>query len=244
MIKPHAFHDMRINEKGYFGDKVLATVAPYADKDADLAPLVEAVRAKNLQLTTALQKLNYASITKQMKADDSLRDHGFVNLRTYAQVCAGRKDPTWAQAGQLLVNAIKRTGWGMNRKGNKEETMLVDTLLAEFDNQPKLREAIATINAQEWIDEIREGHASYQQHDLLRDDAKESKDKVSSKRAAQELCQAINKLFRYINFHVEFKDSEPYKTLADSLNTTIAESRRTLKQRATRARSAKASKKE
>lgn len=235
---------MRINEKGYFGDRVLDTVAPYADKDADLALLIEDVRAKNQLLTTALMKLSYASITKQMKADDSLRDHGFVNLRTYAQVCAGRKDPTWANAGQLLVNAIKRTGWGMNRKGNKEETMLVETLLAEFDNQPKLREAIATINAQEWIDEIRQGHASYEQHSLLRDDAKKPKNKVTAKRAAQELSQSINKLFRYINFHVEFKDSEPYKTLANSLNSIIAESRTTLKQRATRARSAKTRKKE
>jgi hypothetical protein len=244
MIKPHAFHDMRINEKGYFGDRVLDTVAPYADKDADLALLIEDVRAKNQRLTAALMKQSYASITKQMKADDSLRDHGFVNLRTYAQVCASRKDPIWAQAGQLLVNAIKKTGWGMNRKGNKEETMLVDTLLAEFDSQPKLREAIATINAQEWIDEIREGHASYEQHSRLRNSVKESKSKVNARRAAQELCQAINKLFRYINFYVEFKNSEPYKTLADSINTSIAECRKTLKQRATRARSAKAHKKE
>jgi hypothetical protein len=239
MIKPHAFHDMRINEKGYFGDKVLAAIAPYCERDAELALLVAAASIKNQQLARALQKISCANITKQMKKDDSLRDHGIVNLRSYAQVCAGRKNPTWAQAGQLVVDAIKQVGWGMNRKGNNEETKLVDTLLAELDNQPKLREAIATINGQEWVDEIREGHASYKLHDLLRDDTKEAKNKVNSKQAAQELCQAINKLFRYINFQVEFRDSEPYRMLASSLNTIIAESKVTLKQRATRAKKRK-----
>lgn len=233
MIKPHAYHEMHINEKGNFADVVLAAVTPYCDNDADLAPLVAAVRAKNELLSQALQKVSLAEINKLLKEADALRDHGIVNLRDYAQACAARQNATWAQAGQLLVNAIKQTGWLMNRKGNKEETQLIDTLLAELDTQPKLREAIATINGQEWVEEIREGHASYKEYDMLRTSAQKSHDAVSSRQAAQEVGKAINKLFRYINFQIEFKASEPYMNLASRLNVTILHARATLKQRAT-----------
>ena len=240
MIKPHAYHEMHITEKGNFADKVLAAVTPYCDDDADLAPLVAAVRTKNEQLSRALQKVSNAEINKRLKEADALRDHGIVNLRDYAQACAARKNVTWAQAGLLLVSTIKQTGWLMNRKGNQEETKLIDTLLAELDTQPMLREAIATINGQEWVDEIREGHASYKEYDLLLSSAQCAQETGSSRPAAQELGKAINKLFRYINFQIEFKASEPYTNLASRLNVTILHARATLKQRATQRKNRKA----
>jgi hypothetical protein len=239
MIEGYYFQDMRINEKGAFADKVLAKANPYVEKDAELKPVIKAVTEANAAFSKALEKLSVAAITKLMSEDDAQRDGGIGSLEGYAASCASRKDPVWSKAGQEVVNALKAVGWDMNYRGNKEETKLIDTFLAQVESQPTLKQALATISAQGWIDEIREGHTSYKLHDAQREEAEKPASTTSSKEAARELGAALDKLFRYVNFQIEFKGSASYATLADDINRIVEDYRATLKQRATRAKNEK-----
>lgn len=233
MIEPHSFQAMRITEKGVFADKVLAKANPYGEKDADLKILVDDATSKNQIFSKAMEKLSSASITKLMNEDDDQRDSGIANLESYALSCSKRKDPVWANAGQEVVNTLRAIGWDMNYRGNQEETKLIDIFLAQIESQPTLKQSISTINAEGWIDEIREGQASYKLHDAQREAAEKPGSSITSREAARDLGFAIDKLFRYINFQIEFKGSATYATLADEINKTIAAYRATIRQRAT-----------
>lgn len=235
MIEGYNYHDMRINEKGVFAKEVLAAAKPYGEKDPELKPLIDDASSKSEILSKALDRLSVADITKLMNEDDDQRDSGIANLESYALSCSKRKDPVWANAGQVVVNALRTVGWDMNYRSNKEETNLIDTFLLMVDSQENLKKALTTINAQEWIDEIRQGQASYVQHTALRKEAEKPGSSITSREAARDLGVAIDKLFRYINFQIEFKGSDTYATLADEINKTIADYRATIKQRATRA---------
>ncbi|WP_047450006.1 DUF6261 family protein [Alistipes sp. ZOR0009] len=233
MIEPSLFQEMRINEKGAFADKVLAKANPYGEKDADMKSLIDDANTKNQIFGKALEKLSLVAITKLMHEGDDLRDGGISNLEGYALSCSKRKDPVWAAAGQEVVNALRAIGWNMNYRGNKEETKLVDLFLAQIEAQPTLKQALTTISAQGWIDEIREGQASYKLHDAQREAADKPGGSITSREAARELGVAIDKLFRYVNFQIEFKDSADCTALANEINKTIAEYRVTMRQRAT-----------
>lgn len=235
MIEPHSFQAMRITTKGAFADKVLAKANPYGEKDTELKPLIEEATSKNQIFSKAMQKLSLAAITKLMNEDDDQRDSGIGNLESYALSCSKRKDPVWAKAGQEVVNALKAVGWDMNYRGNQDETKLIDIFLEQIEAQPTLKQALATISAQGWIDEIREGQTSYKLHDAQREAAEKPGSSITSREAARDLGFAIDKLFRYINFQIEFKASATYATLADEINKTIAAYRATIRQRATRA---------
>ena len=235
MIEGYNYHDMRITEKGAFVDKVLAKANPYGETDADLKILVDDANSKNQIFAKAMQKLSLAAITQLMIEDDDQRDSGIANLESYALSCSKRKDPVWANAGQVVVNTLRAVGWDMNYRGNKEETKLIDIFLAQIESQPALKQAIATISAQGWIDEIRQGHTNYVLHDAQREAAEKPGSSITSREAARDLGIAIDKLFRYVNFQIEFKGSATYATLADEINKTIADYRATIKQRATRA---------
>lgn len=239
MIEAYNYHQMRINEKGTFADKLLLVATPYGEKDAELKPLLQNVTTANTAFSKALEKMSFVELTALMGEDDDQRDNGIGNLEGYALSCAGRKNPIWVQAGQVVVDAIKVVGWDMNYRGNVEETKLIDTFLAQIESQPTLKQALITINAQEWIDEIREGQTSYKLHDQQRLTAKNSEGKTTSKEAARELGIAIDKMVRYINFQIEFKNREDYRDLSFIVNTLISEITTTLKQRATRAQNAK-----
>lgn len=235
MVEPSLFQEMRINEKGAFADKVLAKANPYGAKDADMKALIDEANTKNQIFGKALEKLSLVAITKLMHEDDDLRDSGISNLESYALSCSKRKDPEWASAGQVVVDALRAIGWDMNYRGNKEETKLIDLFLAQIEAQPTLKQALTTISAQGWIDEIREGQASYKLHDAQREAAEKPGGGITSREAARELGAALDKLFRYVNFQIEFKGSADCTTLADEINKTIAEYRATIRQRATNA---------
>lgn len=235
MIEPSLFQEMRINEKGAFADKVLAKANPYGEKDADMKAIIDEANTKNQIFGKALQKLSLVAITKLMHEDDDLRDSGISNLESYALSCSKRKDPEWASAGQVVVDALRAIGWDMNYRGNKEETKLIDLFLAQIEAQPTLKQALTTISAQGWIDEIREGQASYKLHDAQREAAEKPGGGITSREAARELGAALDKLFRYVNFQIEFKGSADCTALADEINKTIAEYRATIRQRATNA---------
>lgn len=234
MIEPYMFQDMRINEKGAFADKVLAKANPYGEKDAELKPLIDEANSKNQIFSKAMEKLSLAAITTLMNEDDDQRDSGIGNLESYVLSCSKRKDPVWANAGQVVVNTLRAVGWDMNYRSNKEETKLIDIFLAQLESQPTLKQAIATINAQGWIDEIREGQASYKLHDVQREEAEKPANSITSREAARELGFAIDKLFRYINFQIEYKGSATYSALANEINKTIADYRTAIKQREAR----------
>lgn len=235
MVEPSLFQEMRINEKGAFADKVLAKANPYGAKDADMKSLIDEANTKNQIFGKALEKLSLVAITKLMHEDDDLRDSGISNLESYALSCSKRKDPEWASAGQVVVDALRAIGWDMNYRGNKEETKLIDLFLAQIEAQPTLKQALTTISAQGWIDEIREGQASYKLHDAQREAAEKPGGGITSREAARELGAALDKLFRYVNFQIEFKGSADCTALADEINKTIAEYRATIRQRATNA---------
>ena len=235
MVEPHSFQEMRINEKGTFTKEVLAVAKPYGEKDPELKPLIDDASSKSEILSKALNRLSVADITKLMNEDDDQRDSGIANLESYALSCSKRKDPVWANAGQIVVNALKTVGWDMNYRSNKEETNLIDTFLLMVDSQENLKQALVAINAKEWIDEIRQGQTSYVQHTALRKEAEKPASSITSREAARDLGFALDKLFRYVNFQIEFKGSATYATLADEINKTIAEYRAAIKLRATRA---------
>lgn len=230
---------MHINERGAFTDKVLAFAGPYAEKDAELKPLLQVLNEKNQIFSKSLEKLSLVDITKLLGKDDEQRDSGFANLKKYALSCSNRLNPDWAIAGQLVVNSIKALGWNTNYRGNEEETKLIDTFLAQIDSQTSLKQAITTINAGEWVEEIRQGQAKFKQHDAQRTAARESGDKTTSKEASREVGAALDKLFRYINFQIEFKASASYAALGDEINKIAASFRATQRLRATLAEKAK-----
>ena len=146
-----------------------------------------------------------------------------------------RKNAAWAQAGQLIVNTYRKIGWDMDRMSYADETTRVDTLLSMLKNEPELRQAVETIQAQEWVTEIEEAQASFKQHSTARVDKTAAQEaKSNTVQAAKELGEAIAKEFRFIESEIEFYNKAELKDLVFKLNTIIAKYVTLQKQRATR----------
>ncbi len=226
---------MHINEKGCFAAEVTTAVAPFAECSLALQAHLKAVEEQLARFQRSLEKLSLADISSQVKADDGERDHGLANLRDYALLCAKRKDPSWAQGGQLIVNTFRKVGWDMGKAAYADETNQVDTLLALLSTEPELVQAVAAIQAHDWVEQIEEAQRRFRQHSAMRIDkvaAEEAKSCTTTE--ARRLGSAISKLFRLIESEVEFYNRAELAELVTRLNKIIEGYTTLQKQRAAR----------
>jgi hypothetical protein len=231
---------MHTNEKGTFAAEVAGAAAPFKTNAPALAAHLQEVDEKRAAFSKTLEKLSTVDLSSLMEIDDDQRDRGINNLCDYAQVCALRKNEKWAQAGQLVVNTIRKVGWNMDLLSYADETNRVDTLLNMLKNEPELKLAIETMQAQDWVTEIEEGQTSFKRHSAERVDKEAVQEaKNNSKQAANALGDAVAKLFRFIESEIEFYNKAELKELVVKFNTIIDKYVSLQKQRATRAKNEK-----
>lgn len=232
MIEAYNYSDMHINERSSFTDKVLDFANQYADNDAEFKALLQVLNEKNQIFCKSIEKQNLVYITNLLAMDDEQRDSGFANLKKCALSFSSRLNMNWAVAGHLVLNSIKALEWSTNYLGKDEVTRLIDSLLAQIDSKPALKQAISTIKASGWVKEIRRGQAKYKQHDALRTAALKACDKTASIEASRDVGVALDRLFLYINFQIEYKANDSYAALASNINKIAASYRATQKLRA------------
>lgn len=239
MIDGYYFQKMHINERGTFAAEVVGVATPFKVSSPNLATYILEVETRLAIYRKTLEKLSTVDLSSLIEADDDQRDNGLTNLRDYALLCSTRKNAEWAHAGQLIVNTYRKVGWDMDRMPYADETTRVDTLLSMLKNEPELKQAVATIQGQDWITEIEEGQASFKQHSAARvDKAVEQEAKSNTRQAADELGSAINKLFRFVESEIEFYNKPELKDLVMKVNIIIGRYVTLQKQRATLAKKA------
>lgn len=237
MIDGYYFQRMHINERGTFATEVVGVATPFKVSSPNLASYLQEVETRLAAYRKTLEKLSTVDLSSLIEADDNQRDNGLTNLRDYALLCSTRKNADWAHAGQLIVNTYRKVGWDMDRMPYADETNRVDTLLSMLKNEPELKQAVATIQGQDWVTEIEEGQTSFKQHSAARvDKSVEQEAKSNTRQAATELGSAIDKMFRFIDSEIEFYNKAELKDLVFKLNKIISGYVTLQKQRATLAK--------
>lgn len=240
MINGYYFQRMHVNEKGRFADEAIGAIAPFRTSSPALAAHIQEAEARLEAFQKSLQRLSTVDISSLIKEDDDQRDRGLINLRDYAQLCSSRKNEAWAHAGLLIVNTFRKVGWQMHEAPYADETNRVDTLLSMLKNEEELKQAVATILAQDWVAEIEEGQARFKEHSSARiDKAAAEEAKSNTRQAAGELGKSIDKLFRFIESEIEFYNKTELKEVVVKINTIVGRYVAEQKQRATRAKNGK-----
>ena len=235
MINGFYFQKMHTNERGTFTTEVISMVTPFASTNPTLKNQLSQVVAQSSIYAGALSKLSFVDLSGKITATDAELDNEIVNLRDYAVVCASRSNADFAEAGSTIVNTYRKVGWEMHRESFADETQRVTTLLSLLDTDPELVKAVATLNAQSWIEPIR--HKHQQLVELLairRDKQAVEATKGNTAKASADLGKAIDKLFRLIENEIEFYDRTELLPLVSQLNSNTARYTTLIAQRSSR----------
>lgn len=127
----------------------------------------------NLTATTtdldALFKTDPASLLSEALAEfDELRDTYLVGLRKWCDAATYHPDPTWREAGELLLHNINIYGTSPEKQAVAAETKIINSLLEDWSTKPELVTAAGKIGASVWTTALRNANNDYQAKSLER----------------------------------------------------------------------------
>lgn len=238
MIDPIGFKKLSLDEKQNFTDEVYPMIKTSIGENPTFKSYVDPIGSVYTRLKQAAQTISHPELTAEVNEGDDLRDCGIRSLRSTAAHSANRTDPTWAKAGQRVLNLFKDFGENMAELPIAKETTAIDNFLGAIDSNPELKQDITTMHGDVWLQDIRDGQQKVKSGIAKRDASKKS-DEAAASDIARELGANIDKLFRYINMKIEFEGTPELKALSFELNKVIARYRKNISLRATLRENAK-----
>ncbi|CAM1345729.1 DUF6261 family protein [Tenacibaculum amylolyticum] len=121
-----------------------------------LADFITAIEA-------AYQQEQGSAITQEIIALDEERDKAFIGIKTVVTGYTYRKDATIANAAQTVLNAMLVYGTQVTRKSYQEETAIIDSFIDDIEIKPTITAAIATLNLQDWVADLKTANETFSQ---------------------------------------------------------------------------------
>lgn len=231
MIKPISYRKLNLAEKQTFIDEVLNAFDKHPVEQPTIQLYIEEVRHDYDLLRASAAHISHTDLTQTINEGDAIRDDGLVSLKMVAERSTKRRDSEWVKAGQLILQVFHDYGNRMAELSLQKETATVDLLLSEAESNEELKKAIATIKAEDWLQDIKDGQQIVKEYITKRDKAKGNDSLPSSFEVAKSLGNKIEKLFKFINLKMEFEQDSALEPLVDNLNNIIKRHRDAVKRR-------------
>lgn len=239
MIKPLLYRRLSLDEKLAFASEVISVFDSEFGSIPVLMPLVSQVKDDYSAVRQASIWLSHPELTQAVRNGDALRDLGVRTLKYVASQSLRRSDAAWVAAGKLILQAFHDFGDDMASRSTASESAEVDNLLAAFDRNADLRQAVSTIQCDAWLQDIRDGEQQVKRAIANRDAVQAEEPQSPAYKLAFQLVKSLSKLFRFINVKLEFEQTPELVALSHRINEIVGRYRASIKHRQTLRKQAK-----
>ena len=221
------------------GYRLVDTVAAALPEETTVSKMLDLIRADIAQVEAALGREQASEFTAQLSEKDQIRDDAFVALRDLAKACTNRSNPEVSQAGELIYALFEARGLTLYSKGYTEQSAGMNLLLEDLSTE-QASDALATMGAPSWYDELRLAQDSFEQAVREKLSTESQDDILPIRFSRSQLTDHIETLLgcvRAMRDYQELTDApNGYSALDESISSineiitnamTIAKSRRT-----------------
>jgi len=222
MIRPIDFYGLRLNECNTFGKRIVDQVKKYNLETLGLQPLVTPLENTLLKFSEGLNRTGTKQETLTLKEADSGRDSSVSGLLMYCRSYTYLQDEAKKEAAWLIVNTLKAFG-SIQRANYEEASSKVKDLLHDLDEKPALKNAVEIIQAEPFVEQIRQ---TQQHFDLVAEerlDVKMSRPDINNREMARELKENLDTLFQYLEVMQKIAPNPDFDALGERINTIIDE---------------------
>lgn len=172
------------------------------------------------------------TITDEIQALDKRRDVAIIGIRSVAEGFTYHFDIVKRNAAEKLINSIDQYGSSIARQNYLAQTTILRNLTEEWRTSVHLKAAIAMLNLNDWVYELKESNDLFNAKYLKRNTEYADASRVNVSELRDEAKIAYSNLINHITAHVTLSLSETYITLVDEINS-ITKQYNTLVQRRT-----------
>lgn len=216
--------------------QVMSLTANYLSKEdleaLQLTPYATEFNAAFSQLDKAVKQAQKTGYTESIVAADDNRDNVYTGFRGALRSMMRFPDADIASSAEALQVITDKYGESITRLPQREESAILSNIVAELQSEANAA-LLQTTGLNIWVEKLDEANKAFDDLYVSRTE-KEAQFIVGLTRTERGNMQtAFEKLAQAIEAYAFINGEEAYKTLADRINTEVANVQQAAKARAT-----------
>jgi hypothetical protein len=161
--------------------------------------------------------------SKEIEASDVSRDKAFMGIKTVANGFLLHFEESKRLAAKAILDCIAKYGKDIQVQSDTTETTILDKMVTEFETDPILIAAFATLGITSWIAELKTANQTFNAKFLERNKKYTLKPKESASELKPQVVKAYDALMVQISSRNNIDTTGKYTPLVNELNALVAQ---------------------
>jgi hypothetical protein len=231
MLEKLSVTRLLIEELSMTVDRLLAICKKILE-DPYLTAVIEEIEKDNSLLQKIVIHDRKSPYTISLREKDHFRGQMYLGLLEYASGLSRNKLEKKANAGHLILDIINARGTNIKNLSYKKESILIESVLAEFDT-PKATKAIAIINAETLVEDLRQAQIEFEEIYVKKAETETTETLPTISSLKKEINPKLYALLYYVFMNSKFKP-EIFGPILEQVNEIIEDTMTIVKSRHTR----------
>ncbi|MDI9363499.1 MAG: DUF6261 family protein [Flavobacterium sp.] len=206
-----------------FIKNIIAIVSGNAIVAQEVKTFTDPLQAKHLQIDAAYAYQKDSPESKVIEASDVRRDAAFMGIKTVANGFLLHFDEAKQLAAKAILACIAKYGKNVQAQSDTTESTILDKLVADFETNPILIAALATLGITSWVAELKAANVEFNTNFLERNKKYTLKPKESASELKPQVIKAYEALMVQISSRNNIDTTGKYTPMVNELNALIAQ---------------------
>ncbi|GIJ96475.1 hypothetical protein CAPN001_10440 [Capnocytophaga stomatis] len=223
MIKTTYLKELR--QKDY--TQVLLNICTFAKQEdletLQLKTIFDVFEQKVKVLDSSTSKETTKEETKIVEETDLARDRTFTAITSVIRAYFLSPDDAQAGRARKLIDEIEKYGKKITKQSHKSETTSIRNIINDINQSEKLKGTISELHLEEWLTLLGKQNEEFEKIYNARTEKMSEEETGKSKIARAEAQESFEHFAKAIGAYAFVRGEAPYKSLADKINTEIAQ---------------------
>lgn len=170
------------------------------------------------QMDDLFQEEQSSGITQELIDLDTRRDRAITGIKGLLETHQNHYDDAMQAAARSLLYNMNTFGTNIPRMNYQAETAVIDSMLADWNSEPELVAAIATLQINDWVAELTTSNGAFSNRFLARISESAANPAISFTTMRDESVKVYRNLLAHIEAHATLGTNAVHKTLVNEVS--------------------------
>lgn len=170
------------------------------------------------QIDAAFKKVQGSELTQEIIEIDNRRDNALKGLKSIFDSFKYHFQEAVVKSATLLANNMNGYGTKIHRLSYQEETAVINSVLQDWEKEPKLTQAINQLQIMDWVTELKQSNELFAKTYVQRVGETASIETADIPELRNEATDAYRELVKHIQAHQILNPKKGYTDLVNEID--------------------------
>ncbi len=173
-------------------------------------------------ITASFKKESGSAKSIDLKNLDRQRDRATQGIKDIAEAYLYHYEDKYIRAGDAILRSMNKYAKSITRLGYAAQTTVISNLIADWNNDTDLQEAVVLLHLERWKEKLNELNELFNTIYIARNEEETEKNKTPSATVMRKgMEDAYREVIKYLNANLILNATPELEQAADRLNTLI-----------------------